>query len=86
MADAPKYRWQQSRGEALYVDEATNRIVGFICWKDENRLRIEAHGINTKAAKEFATLGAFANEQAAKAAVEENTAKVFPMPVEEKKQ
>jgi hypothetical protein len=82
MADAPKYRWQQSRGEALYVDDATDRILGYIGWENENRLKIDAHGISSKGAKEFAPLGMFATEQAAKAAVEENVAKVFPVPVE----
>ena len=82
MADTPKYRWQQSRGEALYIDSETSRIVGFISWGQDNRLRIDAHGVNTKAAKEFASLGAFSEEFAAKNAVEENTAKVFPQVAE----
>jgi hypothetical protein len=74
MADAPKYRWQQSRGEALYVDEATNRIVGYVFWKEDNRLNIEAHycgPIPDGPQVHQMALGRFANEQAAKSAVEE---------------
>lgn len=82
MADQPKYHWQQSRGECLYIEDATNKILGFVMWSDDNRLKIYAHGVNTKAGKEFAPLGAFSIESAAKAAVEENTAKVFPPPVD----
>jgi hypothetical protein len=77
-----EFSWQQSRGEALYYDVETKRIAGFISWENENRLKIAAHGINTKAAKEFAPLGMFTDEMAAKKAVEENAAKVFPPPAE----
>ena len=77
-----EFTWQQSRGEALYYDVETKRIAGFISWENDNRLKIAAHGINTKAAKEFAPLGMFTPTRRPRRRLVEGTlAKVFPPPV-----
>ena len=72
-----EFVWQQSRGEALYVEQEEKRIYGFIFWRDGNRLNIGAMGISSKAAHEFIPLGKFIDEKAAKVAVEESVAKLF---------
>ena len=72
-----EFNWQQSRGEALYVDGVSKRIFGFIHWKDDNRLNIDAMALsNSGPNAQFVAVGKYTDEQKAKEAVEAHVAAI----------
>lgn len=77
-----EFAWQQSRQEALYVEQESCRIFGYILWREENRLKIEAHycgPLNSGSLVSQVLLGYFANETVAKKSVENYAAQAQSM-------
>lgn len=75
-----EFSWQQSRSEALYVEQESKQIYGFIAWKDDNRMKIEAHYCGPTAGGAptcQCPLGFFADEKVAKSAVEKQAQNVL---------
>lgn len=81
-----KFYWQQSRSEALYVEETNKQVYGKISWEDVNRLCIEAQycgpSKDGKKAHIEIPLGIWCGEAPAKQAVEQQVSEFFPPEVE----
>jgi hypothetical protein len=65
-----EFAWQQSRTEALYVELESKQIWGYITWKDDNRLNLEAVYCGPYRTGDYKSIGRFFGESDAKSAVE----------------